>query len=210
MRHFMTGGVFILATFGLLIGCNGPEPSGRLPQTLAENSLQSQSYSLSFYENEPDRSLTARNGQALSMVLQELMRDPPGYIRFQSLGERPTERDLLRLLEDSGLNRYSAIEVAPAVPAPEAGGPALKLEMTYFTYALGDCGAHLHRRLIDHEAWGTPGFGCAVNRNRLVSLVRPGNAGSGGYLTPPLAGPEVKAITSYQTRPPTPFPPANK
>lgn len=210
MRRFMTGSVFILGAFGLLLGCSGPELSNRLPQNLVESNLQSQSYSLSFYEHDLDRSLRTENGQNLPEFLQELMRDPPGYMRLQLMGERLSEGDLLLLLEQSGLYRYTAIDVALSGLATTADGAVLNVELTYYTYALRDCGTHLHRRLIDHEAWETPGFGCAVNRNRLVSLVRPGNVGSDGYLAPPLAGSEVKAITTYQTRPPTPFPPANR
>ncbi|MDF2367185.1 CpaD family pilus assembly lipoprotein [Sneathiella sp.] len=208
MRRFITAGLLILSAFGLLTGCGGYEESGQLPQSLAKSSVQSQSYRISFFEDGMDRSLKARDGQALSEFLQKLTLDPPGYMRLQARGMHFTEEEIFHLLEQSGLYRFSAVEVSPAAPATAEEGPVLDVELTYYTYTLEDCGAHLDRRLVDHVAWETPGFGCAVNRNRLVSLVRPGNTGPDGYLVPPLARSEAKAIATYQSLPPRPFPPA--
>lgn len=210
MRRFITGGILVLSALGLLGGCGGPEASGQIPQSLANSKLLNQSYRISFFEDWADHSIKTSDGLKLSEFLQNLRQDPPGYLRLQPRGTVLSEEMIFQLLEQSDIYRYSAVEIAPVAPAGTEENSVLEIELTYYAYTLQNCGAYLDRRLVDHEAWKTPGFGCAVNHNRLVSLVRPGNARSGGYLAPPLARSQVKAITTYQALPPTPFPPANK
>lgn len=210
MRHFMTACILVLSALGLLGGCGGPESSGQIPQSLAISKLLNQSYRVSFFEDRTDHSIQTSDGLKLSEFLQNLRQDPPGYLRLQPRGTVLSEEKILQLLEQSDLYRYSAVDIAPAAPARAEESSVLEIELTYYAYTLQNCGAHLDRRLIDHETWKTPGFGCAVNHNRLVSLVRPGNARSGGYLAPALARSQVKAINTYQALPPTPFPPASK
>ena len=208
MRRMITGGILLLGGIALLTGCGGYQPSGQPPQSLAKSAVQSQSYRLFFFEDSTDSTIIAPDGTELSDFLQELTLDPPGYMRLKPHGGRLAEEDVVRLLEQSGLYGYSAVEVMPAANEPADGGAILELELTYYSYSFRECGAQLDRRLVDHESWITPGFGCAVNHNRLVSLVRPANPPSSGKLAPPLARSEVKAITTFQTLPPRPFPPA--
>ncbi|MZR31812.1 CpaD family pilus assembly lipoprotein [Sneathiella litorea] len=209
MQNLSKGGLLLLCGILLLTGCSGSEMSRILPQNLAKTELQSQSYHLSFYSNGPDGFLRAQNGQGLSSFLQKLTLDPPGYVKFQPVGNSLTERDIVTLLEQSGLHRRSAVDIMPGTLATTKGR-VLDVVVTYYSYTLGNCGAHLDQRLLDHTAMTSPGFGCAVNRNRMMSLVNPGSTQNRNYLAPPLARSEVKAVTTYQRLAPVPFPPANQ
>jgi type IV pilus biogenesis protein CpaD/CtpE len=193
----------------MLSGCEGYQPSGQPPLSQLNATVQSQSHRLSFFEDQATGAILALNGQKLSDVLHVLAQDPPGFVRVKPHGNRLTEEEITRLLQQSGLYGYSAVEVMPAAAAPQDDNAVLELELTYYSYTFADCGTQLHRRLLDHEAWVTPGFGCSVNQNRLVSLVRPASPATAGKLAPPLARSEAKAITTYQALPPRPFPPAN-
>ena len=207
-RRGIITGIFLLSGMALLGGCSGYQTSGQPPATQLNATVQSQGQRVYFFEDQATGALLTSEGQRLSDILQNLTLDPPGFVRVRPHGDRMTGMEIARLLEQSGLFAYSAVEVMPATAMPQDGGVALELELTYYSYTFADCGAELHRRLLDHEAWVTPGFGCAVNHNRLVSLVQPAKPSTAGRLAPPLARSEVKAITTYQALPPRPFPPA--
>ncbi len=59
-----------------------------------------------------------------------------------------------------------------------AAVPDIRVGITYFFYEVGPCGANLGRRKLDQSGLTTPGFGCAVHKNLLLSIVDPGKLAS--------------------------------
>lgn len=55
----------------------------------------------------------------------------------------------------------------------------VQLDLSFFRYRLVPCGGALARRKLDQPGLMTPGFGCAVSRNLLLSLVDPSERAPG-------------------------------
>ena len=201
--------LFLLA-FGFLGACTAAELPSILPVNVAKNDIQSKSYLVTFYRNSADMSLMSRSGLTFPNFLRKLAQDPPGYVRLQPVSTTLRERELLNKLEVSGLHRLSEISIAPATSVSVASSAALNVEVTYYYYDLANCGASLSYRKLDYLAMKSPGFGCAVNRNRMISLARPSDWHFGRRLAPPLAQSDARAVSRFESLAPVPFPPSNK
>ena len=195
---------FLLLCLPILSGCTAPQNPTNLPVGQAKNGIESKSYLITFSPQGNDGELRARDGLSFADFMEDLRRDPPGYVNFLPAGDSFDESGLMERLHQSGLSRSSDIEVSPVTHSPK--GPALTVSVTYYYYRLADCGTDLSFRKLDHIAMTSPGFGCAVEQNRMLSLARPEDWRHGRALAPSLAGPDVKAVTTWQNATPTPFP----
>ncbi|MEX1035659.1 MAG: hypothetical protein WDZ54_06855 [Sneathiella sp.] len=198
--------ILLLCLLGLG-GCFGPTNPSVLTASQSKNDIESKSYHISFTQTGNDTEMRAHDGLSLPDFLRDLALDPPGYVSFRPSGDSFDEPRLLDMLQQSGLARSSDIELRPTTANPK--GPALTVEVTYYYYRLANCGTDLEFRKLDHIALTSPGFGCAVERNRMLSLARPADWHYGRPLAAPLAGPDVKAVTIWQNADPTPFPQQN-
>ena len=203
-----TAAVLLLLAFPALGACTAPQNPTTLPVSQGKNGAESKSYLISFSPQVTDGDLRAHDGLSFSDFLNDLVRDPPGYAHFRLNNSRMDEALLMERLQQSGLARSSDIEINPAPESPTAA--ALTVRVTYYYYRLADCGTDLSFRKLDHIAMTSPGFGCAVERNRMLSLARPDDWRQGRSLAPALAGPDVKAVTTWQNAAPRPFPERTK
>ncbi len=204
----ITGTAPLLLALLALSACTAPENPTTLPISQGKNGIESKSYLISFSPQGTDGDLRAHDGLSFSDFLDDLVRDPPGYANFRPNGNQMDEASLMERLQLSGLVGSSDIEVTPAPENPTAA--ALTVRVTYYYYRLADCGTDLSFRKLDHIAMTSPGFGCAVERNRMLSLARPEDWRQGRALAPSLAGPDVKAVTTWQNAAPRPFPERTK
>ncbi len=203
-RYIRPAALLLLAS--MLGGCLGGETPETLPGDLARNHIESKSYLVSFHESGTGEAVT-RDGHPLVDFLTDLTRDPPGYVSLQPVGDALPSDRLLDILSRSGLMGVSSVGLL----APAAGSDRLlDIEVTYYFYRLADCGIDLSYRKLDHMAMTSPGFGCAVERNRMLSLARPTDWYGGRRLAPPLAQMDAKAVTTLHDRAPIAFPPADR
>ncbi len=112
------------------------------------------------------------SGKPYDIFLQDLARISPQVIK---LTPKHGTVDLSGLLADlwalSG-NRRGQVVIASPNPdlLPEAD---IRLDISYFLYRVPTCGVALARRKLDQSGLITAGFGCAVERNLVLSLTDP-------------------------------------
>src|SRR5690606_28747509 len=148
--------------------------------------------------------LQTASGIPLGTVLLQLRRDPPALLTLQFFGGEGTRPSKIQAeLEKTAIADVTLIEWLPSVPA---AAERLELEVTYYRYSLADCGADLAYRKLDYIARTSPGFGCAVEQNRLLSLAYPAEWYEGRRLGPASSARDAAAVSRYFTAAPRPMP----
>ncbi|MEX2519869.1 MAG: hypothetical protein WD969_11115, partial [Paracoccaceae bacterium] len=115
--------------------------------------------------------------------------------------------DYLDIIDRTAISDIAFVELLPEIGA---GTSRLDLEITYYRYRLAECGADLAYRKLDYVARTSPGFGCAVEQNRMLSLAYPAEWYQGRRLAPPLAARDAAAVSRYFTASPRPMPASNR
>ena len=193
----------------MLYGCaDEPLPTSSFTSRPA-NEILSQTYAMQFTVDAEKKILISEDGVPLQTFLSNLATEPPGLIELQPVGAGIEPRELMETLDKSGIIRISEIEILPPETSRKSA-PGLRLEATYYLYKLADCRDTLHLRKLDHIELTSPGFGCAVERNLMLSLARPSDWRQGRRLARPSAQSDAKAVSTFYEAPPTPFPPVDK
>ena len=192
----------------LLAACTASPLPGTLPPAAGVNAVTAMSTRLTFEPGGAEGALQTASGIPLETVLLQLRRDPPALVTLQSFGGAgPRPPKIQAALEKAALADLALIEWLPSVPA---AAERLELEVTYYRYSLADCGADLAYRKLDYIARTSPGFGCAVEQNRLLSLAYPAEWYEGRRLGPAASARDAAAVSRYFTAAPRPMPDAGR
>ncbi|MCF8467490.1 MAG: hypothetical protein K9G33_08830 [Sneathiella sp.] len=201
--------VMLAAAAAILYGCaEEPLPTSAVAARQA-NEILSRTYAMQFTLDAEKHTLISEDGLPLQAFLGNLATDPPGLIELRPAGPEIDARELMETLEKSGIYRLSEIAILP-VDTSQKTTPGLRLEATFYLYKLAVCRDYLDQRKLDHVALSSPGFGCAVERNLMLSLARPSDWRQGRRLAPPSAQSDAKAVSTLYEMPPTPFPAAGQ
>lgn len=188
----------------VLSACTASPLPGTLPPAAGVNAVTAMSTRLTFEPGGAEGALQTASGIPLGTVLLQLRRDPPALLTLQFFGGEGTRPSKIQAeLEKTAIADVTLIEWLPSVPA---AAEQLELEVTYYRYSLADCGADLAYRKLDYIARTSPGFGCAVEQNRLLSLAYPAEWYEGRRLGPAASARDAAAVSRYFTAAPRPMP----
>ncbi|USG63037.1 hypothetical protein NBZ79_08600 [Sneathiella marina] len=192
-----------------LSGCGDTSPAANYPRPWTENQIISRSHLEEFLLEATGQNLVSKSGKSLDEFLRDVKLLAPGQVVFR-VKKYDTEADRIwTAISASGLQEVSKIEVLQAASS-KGEMPDLTLELTYFAYKLADCGAVINPRKIDSVSLMSPGFGCSVERNRMLSLSYPPDWQQGRQSTPSLAIQDGQAVQSLYEKAPRVFPSANE
>ncbi|MAL78305.1 MAG: hypothetical protein CMN55_04230 [Sneathiella sp.] len=188
-------GILAITLITVLLGACAEKPlPGVLPPVAATNGVTAMSTLLSFTRTGAEGRLQTSTGLSLETALLRLRQDPPTLVTLQAYGADMPTAQFMPVIKSTSLANIALVEVRPAIAA---GRSRLELEITYYRYRLADCGADLAYRKLDYVARSSPGFGCAVEQNRMLNLAYPGEWYQGRRLAPPLAARDAAAASRY-------------
>lgn len=201
----------IVTTFAallLLAACNGAPPlPGTHPSAAAGNGVTVVSTLLTFQRDSSDGVLRSATGASLETALMQLRRDPPGLLVLQAYGTAIAAKELIDVIEKTAIADLSLVELLPAITT---GPERVEVEATYYQYHLADCGSDLAYRKLNYVARTSPGFGCTVEQNRLLSLAYPEEWYQGRRLARAPSGRDAAAVSRYFNQPPRTMPASGK
>ena len=209
MTRFIKLKILLCLGILLLSGCMSTSPAAISPRPWSGNQVVSKSYMVEFSLAENRQSLVSKTGKDFDEFLRDTIILAPGLVVFSVKKYNEEAARIWASISASEIQKVSKVLVQQ-VPAATEKTPDLTLELTYFSYKLADCGEIINPRKIDSMSLMSPGFGCSVERNRMLSLSYPPDWQQGRPTTQSLAIQDGQAVKSLYEKPPRAFPPVNK
>jgi hypothetical protein len=117
------------------------------------------------------------SGNSYEEFIDSLSRTPPHIIKLTPKHGRIDMSGLQAELWAIAMEHKTQVITTPPNKYL-AAETDIRVEIIYFVYEFRPCGATLARRKLDQSGLTTPGFGCAVYKNLLLSIVDPGKLAS--------------------------------
>lgn len=200
--------VFIIGTM-FFTACTGASPAANFHLPEAENQVISNVHREKFYLNSDGQDLVSNAGIEFREFLRDVRISAPGLIVVRMKRGTTEAARILKAIATSDLQGNIKVEVLHSASADDKS-PELTLELIHFAYKLADCAAIINPRKIDSTTLVSPGFGCSVERNRMLSLTNPLDWQQGRPSTPSFARQDAKAVKLFYDKAPRSFPPALK
>ena len=209
MTRFIKPKILLFLGIPFLSGCLSTSPVAISPRPWSGNQVLSKTYMVEFFLAENRQSLVSKTGKDFDEFLRDTKILAPGLVVVTVKKYNAEAARIWASISASDIQEVSRILVQQA-PATTEKTPDLTLELTYFSYKLADCGGITNSRKIDSTSLMSPGFGCSVERNRMLSLSYPPDWQQGRPTTPSPAIQDGQAVKSLYEKPQRSFPPANK
>jgi type IV pilus biogenesis protein CpaD/CtpE len=190
-------------------GCLSASPAAISPRPWTGNQVLSKTYTEDFSLLANRKTMVSKTGKDFDEFLRDTIISAPGLVVFRLKKYNEDAARIWTSISASGIQEVSKVLVQQT-PSTNERTPALTLELTYFAYKLADCGGIANLRKIDSTSLTSPGFGCSVERNRMLSLSYPPDWQQGRQTSPPFAIQDGQAVKSLYEKPPRSFPPVNK
>ena len=187
------------------MACELYSPAVSSPTTIISNEIVSETYRVVFAVDPVDQQLKAKNGNSLTDFLRDLAAAEPGSIRLTPVGEQLDIAKVRDAIWTTGIYRTSNVDVTP-VALEKMEDADLYADVTVYLFKLSECQDYNGPGKLDGTNMTSPGFGCAVERNLMLSLSNPGDWALGQRLSRPSAQSDAKAVLNLYDRAPTPFP----
>ncbi|WP_373085687.1 hypothetical protein [Sneathiella sp.] len=202
MNGKITKVIAIIASL-FLSACADPVPVSPIAAQ-PQNEIIAKSYTVNFYDDVKTGQLVSGTGQPFPRFLQDLARVPSASLQLRQMSP---ELDMKALLETVQVSKINHVLDVAIVPDGGSGTSAavLRANVTYYLFRFVDCADNLDQRKLDRVELTSPGFGCAVERNLMLSLARPGDWHQGRRSTPPLAITDAAAVRRFYEAAPRPF-----
>ncbi|TNE42791.1 MAG: hypothetical protein EP348_00010 [Alphaproteobacteria bacterium] len=171
IRFLVTGLMLFLTSCALQTAQSGYPP---VNQPLRYN-IKAQIVDIPIFRDGTSDGLVSKKAQPVSSVLARLAASPAGFIRLTAHETDVGQDRLYRLVEETGLNLGRDVEIREkSLPGEFQGSrPVLTVRAVYYLYKIPDCGTLIPARLLERPGLASPAFGCAVTKNRMISLARP-------------------------------------
>ncbi|MEH6547793.1 MAG: hypothetical protein V7701_15260 [Sneathiella sp.] len=199
----------VIISTPFLSGCLDNSPAVDFPRPWLGNQILSKTHTEAFFFKADRKVYVSNMGKDFDEFLRNAKISSPGLVVVTLNSNIMDDAQIWSAISESGIQEISKVEVLQAAPNNEQS-PDLNLELTYFAYKLTNCGSITNPRKIDSTNLVSPGFGCSVERNRLLSLSYPPDWQQGRQSTPSYAIRDGQAVQFLFETAPRSFPPANK
>lgn len=200
---------YLTVIFALsLTGCIESSHPVNLTHNSTDHKILSRTTSERFVKAMSDNKFRDKNGVTLDLFLKNASVLYPDYVGVETATEKSDLSRIWASINSSGIQEVSRVQVLHSTPRPGKNS-TVKVEIVYFLYQLSDCSKINNPRKIDSTQLTSPGFGCAVERNRLLSLSNPEDWQLGRQGTAPNSARDVKAVQDYSRQAPRQFSPVS-
>lgn len=209
MARFIKTKILLSIGIPFLSGCLSISPAANYPRPWSGNQVLSKTYTEDFSLAANRQTLISKTGKDFDEFLRDTKILAPGLVVVAVKKYNEEAARIWTSISASGIQEVSKVLVQQARSTKEKT-PDLTLELTYFAYKLADCAGIANPRKIDSTSLMSPGFGCSVERNRMLSLSYPPDWQQGRPTTPSFTIQDGQAVKSLYEMPPRSFPPVNK
>jgi type IV pilus biogenesis protein CpaD/CtpE len=179
-----------------------------LTHSSAKNRIVSKTITEHFVKGKPDNNYLSESGVGLVTFLRNSSFSNPDYVFLEASVAKSDLSTIWASIDASGILESSKVRVLQLPPEQDPGF-VVKVDAVYFLYQLSDCSKITSPRKLDSTQLTSPGFGCSVERNRLLSLSNPEDWLMGRQGTRPNSAKDVKAVQDYHAQATRPFPTAS-